>query len=159
MSGQQPTTRSVTEELKELGHQLTLAIKAIANSEELRNLGQELREGLKGLIAKVNEALAKARQREEVQQVGAHATRVVQSVRTGEAQQAIRAEVSAALRTANEQLRSLLEPKQSTPEQTTYTGVTVPLSPSEVEAVIAPAPEAPQSTTHTSSGNGHAHQG
>ncbi|HEX6290371.1 MAG TPA: hypothetical protein VFZ66_14370 [Herpetosiphonaceae bacterium] len=109
MTERKPDEVHITHELKQLGRHLTQTVKAVAGGEEVRKLGQELREGFKGMIEEMEETLDKAREREEVQRLRAQATRVADSVKSGEAQQEIREEVASAIHRLNEQLRALLQ--------------------------------------------------
>lgn len=122
-------------ELKELGRQLTEAVKSIATSDEVRTMGQELRDGFREAAHNVEEALGKVRERDEVQRLRAKASDVAESFRTGDAQREIRTEVTDALRALNLRLHELLERLQpdtptnqpganTTPTDESYTGAT-----------------------------------
>lgn len=126
---------NIGNELKELGRQLTAAVKSFATSDEVRSLGQELRDGLRDAAHSVEETLGKVRERDEVQALRTKAVDVAESFKTGEAQREIRAEVTDALRTLNLRLRDLLDrlqpddapapPSDPTPgDDTSYTGST-----------------------------------
>lgn len=112
MNEQETGQVRITEELKELGRQLARAVNAVAQSEEVRQLGQELREGLQEATDELEDVLSKVRESEEVHKLRQHAGRVVESIKTGEAQQEIRQGLATALRTLNEQLHELLEEMQ-----------------------------------------------
>lgn len=99
----------IADELKELGRQLTTAIKAVATSEEVRGVGQEIRDGLKNIAREVDEAFDRVREREEVQRVKMQAGNVVESFKSGEATQEIREELRDALHALNLRLQALLE--------------------------------------------------
>ncbi len=99
----------IADELKELGRQLTAAIKAVATSEEVRGVGQEIRDGLKNIAREVDEAFDRVREREEVQRVKAQAGNVVESFKSGEATQEIREELRDALHALNLRLQALLD--------------------------------------------------
>ena len=124
---------NIGNELKELGQQLTAAVKSFATSDEVRALGQELRDGLRDAAHTVEETLGKVRENDEVQKLRTKAANVAESFRTGDAQREIREEVTDALRALNLRLRDLLERIQpddqpTTPGNTTdddpYTGAT-----------------------------------
>lgn len=106
----------IAEELKELGRQLTTAVKAVATSDEVRGLGLEIRDGLKTLTNEVDEAFDRVRERDEVQRVKQQAGSVVESFKRGEAQQEIRDELRDALHALNLRLQTLLERFQAPPE-------------------------------------------
>jgi cell division protein ZapA (FtsZ GTPase activity inhibitor) len=99
----------IADELKELGRQLTTAVKTVATSDEVRGVGQEIRDGLKNIAREVDEAFDRVREREEVQRVKMQAGNVVESFKTGEATQEIREELSDALRALNLRLQALME--------------------------------------------------
>lgn len=125
---------NIGNELKELGRQLTTAVKSFATSDEVRSLGQELRDGLRDAAHSVEETMGKVRERDEVQALRAKAADVAESFRTGDAQREIRSEVTDALRALNLRLRDLLErlqtddtpptPDNATPSDESYTGAT-----------------------------------
>jgi phosphoenolpyruvate synthase/pyruvate phosphate dikinase len=109
MSEKQPEQPKVVAEFKELGHQLTATIKAVAGSEHLRSLSAELRDGLKEATQEVEETFAKLRASDDVQRLRERAADVAQSFKTGEAQREIREEVIDALRALNLRLSELRE--------------------------------------------------
>ncbi len=119
----------VAEELKELGRQLTNAVKTVATSEEVRGVGQEIRDGLKNIAREVDEAFDRVREREEVQRVKTQAGNVVESFKTGEAQQEIREELSDALHALNLRLQALMERFQNRADMPVEPPANVPIEP------------------------------
>lgn len=138
MPDHKPGENNLGAELKELGRQLTEAVKAVATSDEVRSMGNELRDGFREAAHTVEETLSKVRERDEVQRLRERAANVADAFRTGEAQREIRTEVAEALHALNTRLRDLLsrfessdasqgttpDASTSSSEDTGYTGTT-----------------------------------
>ncbi|HEY0604294.1 MAG TPA: hypothetical protein VGD58_15345 [Herpetosiphonaceae bacterium] len=124
MTERTPDQTSIGEELKELGRQLTVTIKAVAGSEQVRSLGSELKDGLREVAQNVEDAWEKVRERDEIQRLQARASDVAESFKTGEAQQEIREEIGDALRALNARLSTLVARLQPPTNGATDTPVT-----------------------------------
>jgi len=98
---------SLSEEIKALGKQLAVTAKAFIASEEMQSAKKELSNAFKEVTSELEDAVAKARERDEVQQWQEKAAEVTESWKQGVLQKNIRAEMITALRSVNEQLRGL----------------------------------------------------
>ncbi len=99
----------IAEELRELGRQLTEAVRSVAGSEEAQKLRQELAEGLRTIAKEVEEVTEKVREREETQKLREQAKHLSESVKSGEATKKLREELADALSALNKQLSHLVE--------------------------------------------------
>jgi hypothetical protein len=101
------STLSVADELKELGRQLSAAIKSAWESDERKELEREISEGLKALGDQIDEAVETARDSEAVKGMKADVKRAVETVREGDAIQTLREGLAGGLRTLNREIGDL----------------------------------------------------
>lgn len=108
---ERPESR-LADELRELGKQLGLALRAAWESEERQRLEKEIGEGLKDLGKQLDQALQAAKVSPQTQKVKEQVEKVVETARQSEAVQEIREGLISGLRELNEELRRLVEKMQ-----------------------------------------------
>ncbi len=106
MSENQKT--SLTNELNTLAQKLSETVRTALASPQRQEIEQEVREGFENVVTEINEALAKARQKDVTQQLGEQAEKLVGTVKsskvTGEARQGL----IKGLQTLNQQLDEII---------------------------------------------------
>ncbi|MCC7355370.1 MAG: hypothetical protein IT330_16635 [Anaerolineae bacterium] len=112
MSEEKRAESTLADELRELGKQLGLALRAAWESEERQQMEKELGEGLKDLGKQIEQAMASAKTSPQTQKVKEQMGRVVETARQSEAVQEMREGVASGLRELNEELRKLVEKMQ-----------------------------------------------
>ncbi len=109
MSEEKRPESDLADQLRELGRQLGLALRAAWESEQRQQLEKEIGEGLKDLGKQIEQAVAAAKASPQTQKVKEQMGRVVETARQSEAVQEMREGLAAGLRELNEELRKLVE--------------------------------------------------
>ena len=78
------STFSISDELRELGRQLSAALKTAWESEERKDLEREISEGLKALGDQIEDAVQTARDSEAIKGMKSDVKRAVETAREGE---------------------------------------------------------------------------
>ena len=109
----QPPESDLSAELRELGRNLKHAAKTAWESEESRRLQQELKDGLAALEAGLRETASEMSSAETQQRLRAEAHELREKVRSGEAETQLRANLLAALRAVNAEIKKATPPDGS----------------------------------------------
>ena len=109
----QPPESDLSAELRELGKNLKHAAKAAWESDESRRLQQELKDGLAALEAGLRETASEISSDETKQRLRAEANEFREKVRTGEVETQLRANLLAALRAVNAEIKKATPPGSS----------------------------------------------
>jgi hypothetical protein len=99
-------------ELRELGKQLSLALRTAWESEQRQQLQKEIGEGLQELSKQVDQAVAAAKTSPQTQRVKEQVSRVAETARQSETVHEIREDMVEGLHQLNEELRRLVERMQ-----------------------------------------------
>ena len=106
---------SIAEELRELGRQLSAALRTAWQSEERKELEREISEGLKALGDQIEEAVQTARDSEAVKGMQSDVRRAVETAREGEVLRNLKEGLAGSLRALNREIgdfSSSLEAKE-----------------------------------------------
>ncbi len=109
MSTQTPES-DLSAELRELGKNLKQAARTAWESEESRRFQQELKDGLAALEAGLRETASEMSSAETKQRLRAEAHELREKVRSGEAETQLRANLLAALRAVNAEIKMATPP-------------------------------------------------
>lgn len=112
MSEEKRPESDLADQLRELGKQLGLALRAAWESEQRQQLEKEIGEGLKDLGKQIEQAVAAAKTSPQTQKVKEQVSRVAETARQSEALREMREGLAAGLRELNEELRKLVEKMQ-----------------------------------------------
>ena len=107
MTDQKPTEGDFASEFRELGKNLSEALRTAWGSEERKKLQQEIKVGLKDLGDSLNRAAGDISQSQVAQNLKADAQDLRKRVQSGELEAQVRADLLAALRSVNNQLEQL----------------------------------------------------
>lgn len=103
----------LVEELKQLGHQLGVAARALWKSDESVSLRRELEEGLTQLGREINEAVRTARQSEPSRELEEQFQRTVRAAKETDLPDEVRRGLLKSLRYVNQQLDQLIASTES----------------------------------------------
>jgi hypothetical protein len=112
-------TRTIADELKELGKQLSAALKAVWESEERQELQREISEGLLALGEQIEEAVKTAHESEAFQEAKTDVEQAVAKAKQSDAAQNVRQGLLDGLQSINRELGKLAStPKAKAAEAT-----------------------------------------
>ena len=103
----------LVEELKQLGHQLGVATRALWKSEESRKFRRELEEGLNQFGREINEAVRSARDSERSRELEEQLQRTVQAAKDTDLPDEARQGLLKSLRYVNQQLDQFIASTES----------------------------------------------
>ena len=106
----QPTESELAAELRELGRNLKNAAKTAWESEESRRLQQELKDGFAALEAGLRDTASELSRDETKQRVRQEARAFRERVCSGQVETQLRADLLAALRSVNAEIKKATEP-------------------------------------------------
>jgi hypothetical protein len=110
-------TSSIADELSALGRNIVTALRTALSSEESKKLQQEIEAGLHEAASGVQKAADDFSQSQTGQQLKSDLADLNQRIETGELQAKVRADVLAALQTANAEIQKVAAKFSSTPEK------------------------------------------
>ena len=114
--GEKTATRTIAEELNELGRQLGEAFRAAWQSEERQELQRELKEGLNALGDQLEAAVESARKSEALGELKADLKSAAESARKAVPLEDIRGGLVKGLQKLNSELSVLIEKWQAKPD-------------------------------------------
>jgi phosphoglycerate-specific signal transduction histidine kinase len=104
MDNSQKSREELTEEFRNLGHNLVEALRAAWNTPERQRLQRELEAGLAEFTVAIKEEAARFEQSATSQQIKSEFEDLKQRVQSGEAETIARQEILSALRKVNDEL-------------------------------------------------------
>jgi hypothetical protein len=114
MTDKKPTESDIASEFRELGKNLSEALRSAWGSEERKKLQQEIKTGLKDFGDSLNRAAEDVSQSKVAQNLKADAQDFGKRVRSGELEAKVRTDLLAALRSVNAQLEKLFSKQPPT---------------------------------------------
>ena len=114
MTDKKPTDGDIASEFRELGKNLSEALRTAWDSEERKKLQQEIKTGLKDLGDSINQAAGDISQSKVAQNLKSDAQDFSKRVRSGELEAKVRTDLLAALRLLNAQLEKLFSKQPPT---------------------------------------------
>lgn len=103
------TDRNLTDELRELGQNIVLTLKAAWDSPDRVRLQNELETGLNEMADTINEEVKAFSDSPTGQRLKSDVDEIKEKIRTGEAESKVRQELMNALRTANTELQRVAQ--------------------------------------------------
>jgi hypothetical protein len=115
MSEDNPSEKTIVEELSKLGKQMAEALRTAWESEDRKKLQAEIVEGMQQFGNEVGQAARKANESDTAKQLKTQAEKMAGDVKSSEVTEAVRKSMIGGLEVLNQELGKLLERLETTP--------------------------------------------